>query len=161
MNDTLSLTPGFSPVIAAGGTQNRFNGFLRPAKPFQRLAYRAVITTPLKRGVNEMAGVTARSSCNRSSAELHSAGSRICNPLAVGELDGFVVFYALPNAIRRYGKLQICATLPTGARRSRRFNVRIEQRVQLNFVASNHRTVKRRERRAPAALMENFLANPN
>src|ERR1017187_359482 len=53
MNDTFSLTPGFSPVALATATQNRFNGFPRPAKPLKRLARRAIGTTPLKRGVNE------------------------------------------------------------------------------------------------------------
>jgi hypothetical protein len=59
--------------------------------------------------------ITTQPSRNLSSAELHSAVSRILNPLAVGELDGFIVFHALPNVIRRYGRLQICAT-PTATR---------------------------------------------
>jgi hypothetical protein len=29
----LSLTPGFSPVLADGNGENRFTGFPRPSKP--------------------------------------------------------------------------------------------------------------------------------
>ena len=47
---------------------------------------------------------------SRRSAELYSAVSRICNPLGAGKHDGLIVFDTLPNAIRRYGRLQICAT---------------------------------------------------
>ena len=45
-----------------------------------------------------------------SSADFHSAVSRICNPPAVRNTDLPENCNALPNAIRRYGRLQICAT---------------------------------------------------
>jgi hypothetical protein len=54
MSRPFSLTQGFSPVPVAGPEENRFNGFSRPAKPLKRLARRAAVATPLKRGVNEM-----------------------------------------------------------------------------------------------------------
>ena len=38
MKNTISLTPGFSPVLAAVAGQNRFNGFSRADKPLKRLA---------------------------------------------------------------------------------------------------------------------------
>jgi hypothetical protein len=52
----------------------------------------------------------ARRSRNQSSAELYSAVSRICNPLAVTKPGGSAKSDPLPNAIRRYGRLEICAT---------------------------------------------------
>src|ERR1035438_3425390 len=52
----------------------------------------------------------ARRSRNRSSAELYSAVSRICNPLAVAGPNAPAKPDALPNAIRRYSRLKICAT---------------------------------------------------
>jgi hypothetical protein len=36
----ISLTPGFSPVMADIESQNRFNGFPRAGKPLKRLAAR-------------------------------------------------------------------------------------------------------------------------
>ena len=54
MIDTFSLTPGFSPAPAAAPARNRFNGFLRPAKPLKRLVRQAALDTPLKWGANEM-----------------------------------------------------------------------------------------------------------
>jgi hypothetical protein len=53
MNNTISLTPGFSPVPAGQADQNRFNGFSRADKPLKRLAHRATLNTRLKPGVNE------------------------------------------------------------------------------------------------------------
>ena len=53
MSNAFSLTPGFSPVPAAGSEQNRFNGFPRPAKSLKRLAHRAALATPLHRDANE------------------------------------------------------------------------------------------------------------
>jgi hypothetical protein len=53
---------------------------------------------------------TARRSRNQSSAELNSAVSRICNPLAAAQPGESAKSDPLPNAIRRYGRLQICAT---------------------------------------------------
>jgi len=52
---SISLTPGFSPVIAGQEYQNRFNGFARAhkPKPLERLAHRDGLTTRLKPGVNE------------------------------------------------------------------------------------------------------------
>ena len=47
----------------------------------------------------------ARRSRNQSSAELYSAVSRICNPLAAAEADDFATPGAPPNAIRRYCKI--------------------------------------------------------
>jgi len=44
------------------------------------------------------------------SAELHSAVSRIFNPQADRTSNAFAFADALPNAIRRYSRLQICAT---------------------------------------------------
>jgi hypothetical protein len=38
VSDTISLTPGFSPVAAGREYQNRFNGFFRAGKPLKRLA---------------------------------------------------------------------------------------------------------------------------
>jgi hypothetical protein len=55
-----------------------------------------------------------RRSCHQSSAELYSAVSRICNPLAVVKPGGPAKSDPLPNAIRRYGRLQICATPQRG-----------------------------------------------
>jgi len=53
----------------------------------------------------------ARRSRNRSSAELHSAGARIFNPLSLGQPPTPPLPpHALPNAIRRYRRLKICAT---------------------------------------------------
>jgi hypothetical protein len=57
--------------------------------------------------------ITTRAGCNRSSAELYSAVSRIFNPLAAGKLGGFAIFHALPNAIGRYSRLQICTPAET------------------------------------------------
>jgi hypothetical protein len=53
MNNAFSLTPGFSPVIAGGEDQNRFNGFSRAGKPLKRLARRDAFITRLKPGANE------------------------------------------------------------------------------------------------------------
>ena len=53
MSRAISLTPGFSPVSADWGGQNRFNGFLRAGKPLKRLPHIAPSTTRLKPGVNE------------------------------------------------------------------------------------------------------------
>ena len=52
----------------------------------------------------------ARRSRNRSSAELYSAVSRIFNPPNVARPECCGTRDALPNAIRRYSRLQICAT---------------------------------------------------
>jgi hypothetical protein len=49
----ISLTPGFSPVIADGKCQNRFNGFPRAEKPLKRLDDPAAVLARLKPGVNE------------------------------------------------------------------------------------------------------------
>jgi len=57
MSDAISLTPGFSPVMAGQADQNRFNGFPRASKPLKRLAHRNACTTRLKPGVNESTGV--------------------------------------------------------------------------------------------------------
>jgi hypothetical protein len=54
MSNAFSLTPGFSPVTATVLSANRFNGFPRLTKPLKRLARLTALTTPLKRGVNEM-----------------------------------------------------------------------------------------------------------
>ena len=56
--------------------------------------------------LNMRAGLNA----SKLSAELNSAVSRICNPQGGGKHGGVIVFDTLPNAIRRYGRLQICAT---------------------------------------------------
>jgi hypothetical protein len=53
ITNTVSLTPGFSPVMAGKEDQNRFNGFSRAGKPLKRLARRSTFTTRLKPGVNE------------------------------------------------------------------------------------------------------------
>ena len=53
---------------------------------------------------------TARRIRNRSSAELYSAVSRICNPLAAAKSNASGKYDVPPNAIRRYSRLQICAT---------------------------------------------------
>ena len=53
MSNTISLAPGFSPVMAGQAVQNRFNGFTCAAKPLKRLARRDALTTRLKLGVNE------------------------------------------------------------------------------------------------------------
>jgi hypothetical protein len=59
ISNAISLTPGFSPVMAGKAGQNRFNGFLRASKPLKRLARRNTCTTRLKPGVNERHGVVA------------------------------------------------------------------------------------------------------
>jgi hypothetical protein len=51
---------------------------------------------------------------SQSSAELDSAVSRIFNPLAVTEPGGLAKSDTLPKAIRRYSRLQICATSQRG-----------------------------------------------
>lgn len=56
LNYSFSLTPGFSPVMAARANQNRFNGFPRVGKPLKRLVGRVALTTRLKPGVNEKLG---------------------------------------------------------------------------------------------------------
>jgi hypothetical protein len=56
ISGTISLTPGFSPVLASQAGQNRFNGLSRASKPLKRLARRNTFGTRLKRGVNEKAG---------------------------------------------------------------------------------------------------------
>ena len=57
------------------------------------------------------------------SAELHSAVSRICNPLNVTASKGISNGDTLPNIIRRYSRLQIRAT---GDRSRRRFGVGVK-----------------------------------
>jgi len=44
-------------------------------------------------------------------AELHSAVSRICNPPGLANYRALEFRRALPNAIQRYGRLKICATI--------------------------------------------------
>ena len=53
ISSAISLTPGFSPVMAGKTIQNRFNGFPRAGKPLKRLACRNATSTRLKPGVNE------------------------------------------------------------------------------------------------------------
>jgi hypothetical protein len=53
VSNTISLTPGFSPVVAGQTGQNRFNGFSCADKPLKRLARQDALTTRLKPGVNE------------------------------------------------------------------------------------------------------------
>ncbi len=53
MSSFISLTPGFSPVVADKEDQNRFNGFPRVSKPLKRLARPNAFATRLKPGVNE------------------------------------------------------------------------------------------------------------
>src|SRR5438105_2493237 len=55
-------------------------------------------------------GDVARKCCNGSSAELHSAVSRICNPRIASRPYDAAKHGVLPNAIRRYSRLKICAT---------------------------------------------------
>jgi hypothetical protein len=55
MNNTFSLTPGFSPVQAKAGERNRFNVFCPDGKPLKRLACRGAFNTRLKPGANENA----------------------------------------------------------------------------------------------------------
>ncbi len=52
------------------------------------------------------------------SAELHSAVSRICNPQAVRKFKRLEMFARLPNAIRRYSRVQLCATSASDSRRA-------------------------------------------
>jgi hypothetical protein len=59
MSNAISLTPGFSPVLAGKASQNRFNGFPRAVKPLKRLVHRNHYATRLKPGVNERHGVVA------------------------------------------------------------------------------------------------------
>jgi hypothetical protein len=53
LSNAISLTPGFSPVMADKEHQNRFNGFFRADKPLKRLARPDIFSTRLKPGVNE------------------------------------------------------------------------------------------------------------
>jgi hypothetical protein len=53
VSNIISLTPGFSPVLAGLADQNRFNGFSRAGKPLKRLIDRDAFTTRLKPGINE------------------------------------------------------------------------------------------------------------
>ena len=50
---TISLTPGFSPVVKGRNDLNRFNGLSCIGKPLKRLAAREGFHTRLKPGVNE------------------------------------------------------------------------------------------------------------
>ncbi len=59
MSNAISLTPGFSPMLAGKASQNRFNGFPRAGKPLKRLMHRNHYATRLKPGVNEGHGVVA------------------------------------------------------------------------------------------------------
>ena len=60
MSDTLSLTPGFSPVLPPEESKNRFNGFAAAGKPLKRLAGHSFFHTRLKPGVNEKGEIIAR-----------------------------------------------------------------------------------------------------
>jgi hypothetical protein len=60
MRHEFSLTPGFSPVPAAGNEGNRFNGFSPAGKPLKRLNFPASFLTRLKPGVNERGWAFAR-----------------------------------------------------------------------------------------------------
>jgi hypothetical protein len=53
MSNAISLTPGFSPVIAGAEDQNRFNGITRAGKPLKRLIRPNAFTARLKPGVYE------------------------------------------------------------------------------------------------------------
>jgi hypothetical protein len=53
INNAISLTPGFSPVMAGNAGQNRFNGLLRADKPLKRLARWNACASRLKPGVIE------------------------------------------------------------------------------------------------------------
>jgi hypothetical protein len=50
MHDSLSLTPGFSPVFADRKIKNRFNGFSDAGKPFQRLIPSISFSHPAEAG---------------------------------------------------------------------------------------------------------------
>ena len=50
MNNGISLTPGFSPVIVNDERENRFNGFSRAEKPLKRLDRHVGSNTRLKPG---------------------------------------------------------------------------------------------------------------
>ena len=52
MSNAISLTPGFSPVMAGQAVRNSFNGFSHADKPLKRLARRDALATRLKPGVN-------------------------------------------------------------------------------------------------------------
>ncbi len=58
MNTALSLTPGLSPLAAAVGNDNRFNGFPRVGKPLKRLAHFMHGNTRLKPGANEIGSLS-------------------------------------------------------------------------------------------------------
>jgi hypothetical protein len=53
MSDSISLTPGFSPVVVAEERENRFNGLSCARKPLKRLNRDASYITRLKPDVNE------------------------------------------------------------------------------------------------------------
>ena len=53
MNNSVLLTPGFSPVLAGRKYQNRFNGFSCTDKPLKRLVHRNGFSIRLKPGANE------------------------------------------------------------------------------------------------------------
>jgi hypothetical protein len=53
MSNDLSLTPGFSLVMADLENENRLNGFSRADKPLKRLVCQDACATRLKPGVNE------------------------------------------------------------------------------------------------------------
>jgi hypothetical protein len=61
------------------------------------------------KSAKEIINTGARDSAR--SAGLHPAVSRISNPQAAVIVEGVVRVSGLPSAIRRYGRLQICATV--------------------------------------------------
>jgi len=52
-SSVISLTPGFSPVMAGQAGRNRFNGFAHADKPLKRPDWRNASATRLKPGANE------------------------------------------------------------------------------------------------------------
>ena len=83
----------------------------------QRKSTKSVRARPVSFGAKRSAKSNkgaARQSRSRSSAELYSAVSRICNPLATTQSNAPAKSCALPNGIRRDGRLEICATPSRG-----------------------------------------------
>jgi len=77
----------------------------------RRNEFRAPKTRRVGRARCSMFDVRCQANAPKCSAELNSAVSPICNRLAVAE-HGAVTIFAIPqNAILRYSRLQICATI--------------------------------------------------
>jgi hypothetical protein len=113
------LPPGSPPFLETDNPKLSTNPKLRrnhlpPAWPQIREALQVISPDARLKPPMEL----ARQSRNQRSAEWYSAVSRIGNPPAAAGCDGFAIPGAPPDVIRRYSRLQICAT-PEDTRREK------------------------------------------